>query len=72
MYHKGKIPMTTYQCQSCKKIITVKNKTTVPSCCGKPMKQVPLDICLQPDHAEHARPMVSQDACDDFRAGKNK
>jgi len=28
-----------------------------------------LDICTQPAHAEHARPMEDEDACDDFRAG---
>ena len=33
------------------------------------MKQLPLDICTQPAHAEHARPMVAMDACDDFRGG---
>jgi hypothetical protein len=33
------------------------------------MKKVSADICLQPDHAEHARPMGDEDACDDFRGG---
>jgi len=33
------------------------------------MKKLPLDICTQPAHAEHARPMEDEDACDDFRAG---
>ena len=42
----------------------------VPECCGKTMKEVPLDPCLQPAHAEHARPMEDEDACDNFRAGK--
>ena len=26
-------------------------------------------VCLQPPHAEHARPMDDEDACDDGRAG---
>ena len=41
----------------------------LPYCCGKYMKKLPLDICTQPAHAEHARPMEDEDACDDFRAG---
>jgi len=31
------------------------------------MKKTPLDICTQPVHAEHSRPMDEEDACDDFR-----
>ena len=60
----------TYQCQSCKRTATVDEGESVPSCCGKPMIKMPREICLQPDHAEHARPMEEEDACDDFRAGK--
>ena len=59
-----------YQCQLCQKKTTIKEGKKAPICCGKPMTRLPLDICLQPDQAEHARPMVDQDACDDFRAGK--
>jgi hypothetical protein len=58
-----------YECQKCKKKKIVKEDTKVPSCCGKPMKKVQVDICLQPDHAEHARPMRDEEPCDDFRAG---
>jgi len=59
----------TYQCEDCGK--TIKNsKGKIPNCCGKPMKKIPLDICIQPSHAEHSRPMEDEDACDDFRAGK--
>ena len=61
---------TTYQCSVCKKKTSAKDEKKVPTCCGKPMKKVPVDICLQPDHPEHARPMDAEDACDDFRAGK--
>ncbi len=43
--------------------------TKIPICCGQPMVQMSLDICLQPDHSEHARPMDRDDACDDFRSG---
>jgi len=60
----------TYQCSSCKKQLKKKDEDKTPSCCGKPMVRQSLDICLQPDHPEHARPMDAEDACDDFRAGK--
>jgi hypothetical protein len=33
------------------------------------MKKMPKEICLQPAHPEHARPMEDENACDDFRAG---
>jgi len=33
------------------------------------MVKIPREICLQSSHAEHARPMEKDDACDDFRAG---
>jgi hypothetical protein len=58
-----------YECQTCKKKKIVKQDTAVPSCCGKPMKKTSVDICLQPDHAEHARPMNDEEPCDDFRGG---
>jgi hypothetical protein len=61
-----------YQCQTCKKTTKVASKEEVPSCCGKPMQKVPLDICLKPDHAEHARPMDEDQPCDDFRAGNQQ
>ena len=55
-------------CDICGKKITVSNKET-PICCGKPMKKLPLGVCLQPSHAEHTRPMESEEPCDDGRAG---
>ena len=56
-----------YQCDIC-------NRKTlsyggIPSCCGKPMKKIPNNICIEPEDAEHARPMEDEDACDDGRAG---
>ena len=33
------------------------------------MKKIKLDICIQPDQHEHARPMRIDDACDDGRTG---
>ena len=58
----------TYECENCGKKIKVSDGK-VPDCCGKSMKKLPLDICTQPAHAEHARPMEDEDACNDFRAG---
>ncbi|MCX6670921.1 MAG: hypothetical protein NTX92_03240 [Euryarchaeota archaeon] len=58
-----------YECQTCKKKIIVKTKKEKPSCCGKPMTKISVDICLQPDHAEHSRPMGEDEPCDDFRGG---
>jgi hypothetical protein len=58
-----------FECQTCKRTATVKKGVPIPKCCGKPMKQLPLDICLQPDHPENARPMEDEEPCDDFRAG---
>jgi len=59
-----------YKCEICgkTKIISTSDKK-VPICCGKPMKQLPLDICIQPSHAEHARSMEHEEPCDDGRSG---
>ena len=57
-----------YECEKCGKKITTTDEK-IPECCGKPMKQLPLDVCVQPAHAEHARPMDSEEPCDDGRAG---
>ena len=57
-----------YKCENCGR--TTKTEDSLnPECCGKPMTKLPLDVCTQPAHAEHARPMDSEDACDDGRAG---
>jgi len=58
----------TYECEDCGKTVKVKDGET-PDCCGKSMKKVSVDICVQPAHAEHARPMDDEDPCDDGRAG---
>ena len=57
-----------YKCENCGKKIITKDKK-VPKCCGKPMKQKPLDVCIQPSHAEHARTMENEEPCNDGRAG---
>lgn len=56
-----------YKCEICGKTISTSDK--IPKCCGKPMKQLPLDICTQPSHAEHTRTLVNDEPCDDGRAG---
>ena len=58
-----------FECQSCKRSVIVQVNENKPTCCGRQMKQVTKEICLQPAHSEHARPMEDEDACDDFRAG---
>jgi len=57
-----------YQCEDCGKTAEVSDDN-IPNCCGKPMKKMPLDLCTQPAHAEHARPMEDENACNDGRAG---
>ncbi|PNX47140.1 MAG: hypothetical protein BV459_05025 [Thermoplasmata archaeon M11B2D] len=58
-----------YQCETCKKKTKGTDDKKQPLCCGKPMKKISMDICLQPDHAEHSRPMSDEEPCDDFRGG---
>jgi len=62
--------MDQYECMTCRRTATIEEDEQPPICCGKPMnKKMPREICLQPNHAEHARPMEDEDACDEFRAG---
>ena len=63
-----KLEEVTYECNNCGKKVKTNNEE-VPICCDKPMQKLPLDICTQPSHAEHARPMDDEDVCDDGRAG---
>ena len=58
----------SYKCEECGKTVTVSDGT-IPECHGKPMKKLPLDICIEPASAEFSRPMDSEDACNDGRAG---
>ena len=58
-----------YECLTCKRTATIEDYKEIPECCGKKMKKIPHEICLQPAHAEHARPMERDEACDDGRAG---
>lgn len=57
-----------YECIDCKKIKKTTDNET-PNCCGKPMRQLPLDVCTQPAHAEHSRPMEHEDSCNEGRSG---
>jgi hypothetical protein len=58
----------TFKCENCGKKIPVTDGT-IPNCCGKPMTKMPLDVCIQPAHAEHSRPMEHEDACNNGRSG---
>lgn len=59
-----------YRCSSCKKTIPVKEvEEKEAKCCGQPMEKVPEELCTQPAHPEHARPMRDDEPCDDGRAG---
>jgi hypothetical protein len=60
--------MEKYECATCKRSILIENNEQTPQCCGKKMKKMSRNICLQPAHAEHARPMEHEEPCDDFRA----
>jgi hypothetical protein len=57
-----------YQCKKCGKTVKITGGI-YSKCCGKYMKQMTKDICIQPAHAEHARLMEFGDACDGFREG---
>ena len=59
-----------YKCNICGNIVEILHASTGELvCCGQPMEKVPANICLQPDQAEHARPMADEEPCDDFRSG---
>ena len=59
-----------YQCEDCEKTARKENSAGVPSCCGKPMKLVPENVCVKaPGDAEHARFDDEDEPCDDGRAG---
>ena len=57
-----------YECEKCGKKVSMSNGDN-PYCCGKRMKPIPMDVCLQPAHAEHSRPMNDEEPCDNGRAG---
>lgn len=56
-----------YKCENCGK--KVKDTGDNPECCGKKMKQLPLDVCIQPQHAEHTRSDDIDEPCDEGRSG---
>jgi hypothetical protein len=57
-----------FKCKNCGGTVRTSDER-IPICCNKPMERLSIDICTQPAHAEHARPMEEEDACDDGRAG---
>lgn len=57
-----------YECQECGRTEIVTDGS-VPECCGQPMEQLPLDVCMKPPaDAESARTMDDDEACDDSRS----
>jgi hypothetical protein len=60
-----------YECESCGKKQKSSDETH-PDCCGKPMKQIPLDTCTQPHEAEYSGPFEEDEPCDDNRSGIKK
>jgi len=57
-----------YKCPSCGKQITSSEEKQF-ECCGKTMKQLPLDQCTQPHSAEYAGPFEEDEPCDNGRKG---
>ncbi len=56
-----------FECKDCgKQVKSLENK---PECCGKPMKQMTLDKCVQPHDAEYSGTFEEDEPCDDGRAG---
>lgn len=57
--------MVKYTCEKCGKELSVDVKAKIPECCGKKMKQIPLDACTHPQNAESYRTQNADDACED-------
>ncbi|UCB58492.1 MAG: hypothetical protein JSV67_07790 [Thermoplasmatales archaeon] len=57
-----------YRCEKCGKDIIITDGE-IPICCNEPMREIPLDVCTQPAHAEHTRPMKDEEPCDNGRSG---
>ena len=56
-----------FQCIECGK--QEKRSKNNPKCCGKPMKQLPLDVCVNTSDAEQARAIENDEPCNDGRDG---
>ncbi|WP_020611066.1 hypothetical protein [Sediminispirochaeta bajacaliforniensis] len=54
-----------YQCEDCGNEVIVDDVDTIPECCGKAMKEIPLDECTKASNPESARSWEVEDACDD-------
>jgi hypothetical protein len=62
--------MDQYECATCQRTLTIEEDEHPLMCCRKPMdKETQREICLQPAHAAHARPMEDEDVCGEFHAG---
>ncbi|MFA6857984.1 MAG: hypothetical protein WCR31_12330 [Treponema sp.] len=54
-----------YKCEKCGKETTVDSKAAVPECCGRKMKQLPLDVCSTTFDAETYRFQNEDGPCDE-------
>jgi len=62
----------TYHCPICGKTVELKPGRPVPSCCGRPMEEMPLPACTKAPGAETARPGDADEPCDDGTSPKRK
>ena len=57
-----------YSCKECGNTI-ITSDSAIPDCCGKPMEQIPMDVCTHAFSDEIARPFNEDEPCDDARSG---
>jgi hypothetical protein len=55
-----------YECVDCGKQVVLDEPGSAPDCCGKEMKEIPLEACLKAGTPEQARNNDTDDACDDY------
>jgi hypothetical protein len=55
-----------YECVDCGKQVVREKAGSAPDCCGKPMKEIPLESCTKAGTPEQARNNDADEACDDF------
>ena len=58
-----------FECEQCKSQVMIDAGDSVPECCGRKMRSIPLDQCTLTLTAEHSRFDQDDDPCDDGRAG---
>lgn len=58
-----------YECEICKGQLMARTGASTPQCCGRAMKNIPLEQCTLSATAEHARLDDDDEPCDDGRSG---